>query len=110
AGIANSAALDYLSESPRSGIRFMFHEMREMRLPDPNFVEQHEFIVIFRTDPATTAAPAPAVAIDLSLRQLLGLQIIQEKGSLTTKEYMEANGTPARTAYRDLQDMVQKGV
>jgi predicted HTH transcriptional regulator len=84
--------------------------MQEMQLPDPEFVEQHEFIVIFRTHPATVPAPVPTVAFDLSPRQLLGLQIIREKGSVTTKDYMEATKAPARTAYRDLQDMVQKGL
>jgi ATP-dependent DNA helicase RecG len=93
-----------------SGIRFMFHEMRQMQLPDPELVEQHEFIVIFRTHPVAVEASSSPVQSDLSPRQLQGLAHIRAKGSLTTKEYMEATGAPARTAYRDLQDMVQKGV
>jgi hypothetical protein len=80
----------------------MFHEMRQMHLADPEFVEQHEFIVIFRTHPiAAEVSPSP-VQSDLSPRQLQGLALIRAKGSLTTKEYMEATGALARAAYRDL--------
>lgn len=91
-----------------SGIRLMFHEMRQMDLPDPQFVEQHEFVVIFHTRP-TALAP---VAEDLGLtdRQLQGLQMVREVGSISTSEYMRATGASERTAYRELQEMVQKGV
>lgn len=110
----NSLLAAYLRDIPGymerigSGIRLMFHEMRQMQLPDPEFVEQHEFVVIFRTQPSSIEPPTTPTL--LNERQLVGLQIIREKGSITTQEYIAATGAPTRTAYRDLQDMVEKGV
>jgi ATP-dependent DNA helicase RecG len=46
-----------------AGIRFMVNEMRELDLPDPEFREQHEFMVTFHNgqivapDVATTLSP-----------------------------------------------------
>jgi ATP-dependent DNA helicase RecG len=87
-----------------SGIRFMINEMREMRLPDPEFTEHFDFVVTFRN--GTTAEATN----DLSDRQRMGLQIVRDKGSISTSEYCAATGAAERTGYRELQDMVQRGV
>jgi ATP-dependent DNA helicase RecG len=89
-----------------AGIRFMVHEMRELGLPDPEFREQHEFLVIFRNGQAVS----PEVASTLSPRQLLGLQLIQERGSITSSEYCAATGASDRTALRELRAMVDSGI
>jgi ATP-dependent DNA helicase RecG len=87
-----------------SGIRFMISEMRAMQLPDPEFTEHQDFVVTFRSgrvmDENTT----------LNGRQQVALQIVREKGSISTGEYCMATGTADRTAFRDLQDLVAKGL
>ena len=84
----------------------LLNEMRALELPDPEFREQHEFLVIFRNGQVV----APDVANTLSPRQLIGLQLLQERGSITTNEYCEATGTSERTALRELRDMVSREI
>jgi ATP-dependent DNA helicase RecG len=88
------------------GIRFMMHEMRRMELPDPEFREQHEVVVIFRNG----LPVSKEVANTLSPRQLVGLQVIQEKGSISGSEYSAATGASDRTASRELRDLVARGI
>lgn len=87
-----------------SGVRFMINEMREMGLPDPEFSEHFDFMVVFRK--GQTAEENS----DLNPRQQIGLQLVRDKGSISTGEYVAATGTPVRTAYRDLQDLVDRGL
>jgi ATP-dependent DNA helicase RecG len=89
-----------------TGIRLMISEMRQIGLPDPEFVEQHEFVVIFRGGPRKAVNPTE----ELNERQLLGLQSIHEKGSINSGEYCAITGTSERTALRDLSELVEKGV
>ena len=78
--------------------------MRELDLPDPEFREQHEFLVIFRNGHLVSTEVASA----LSPRQLIGLQLIQKWGSLTSSEYCKANGASKRIALRELRDLVEQ--
>lgn len=87
-----------------SGIRFMMSEMRALGLPDPEFIEHQDFTVTFRN-----GTPESASA-DLNERQQLGLQIVRERGSISTGEYCSATGVAERTGLRDLQDLVTKGL
>lgn len=87
-----------------SGVRFMINEMREMGLPDPEFSEHFDFMVVFRNGESAEASN------DLNPRQQTGLQLVRDKGSISTSEYVAATGVPARTAYRDLQDLVERGL
>jgi ATP-dependent DNA helicase RecG len=89
-----------------AGIRLMVNEMALLGLPKPEFLEQHEFVVIFRNGRVGTSQQTSA----LSARQLLGLRLIQERGSITTREYVEMTGASERTALRELRDMVDRGV
>jgi predicted HTH transcriptional regulator len=86
-----------------SGIRFMMCEMRALGLPDPKFIEHQDFTVTFRN-----GTPESASA-DLNERQQLGLQIVRERGSISTGEYCSATGVAERTGWRDRQDLVTKG-
>jgi ATP-dependent DNA helicase RecG len=86
------------------GIRMMVQEMRQLGLPDPEFVEQHEFAVIFRNGREARTEHVP-----FNPRQILGLDLIRHKGSITSSEYMEATGASESTALRDLRDMVARG-
>ncbi len=87
-----------------SGIRFMIHEIREMGLPDPEFSEHFDFLVVFRNGMVAEETP------DLNPRQQIGIQIVHEQGSISTSEYGAATGVPVRTAYRDLHDLVDRGL
>jgi len=89
-----------------AGIRLMVNEMALLGLPAPEFLEQHEFVVIFRN--GWTSATQESSA--LTARQLLGLRLIQERGSISSREYVEATGTSERTALRELRDMVERGI
>ena len=84
----------------------MVNEMHELDLPDPEFREQHEFLMIFRNGHLVS----PDVASTLSPRQLIGLQLIQECGSITSNEYCETTGASERTALRELRDLVEREI
>ena len=62
--------------------------------------------MIFRNGQVSTVQTASP----LNARQLLGLRMIQERGSLTSREYVEATGVSERTALRELREMVERGV
>ncbi len=87
-----------------AGIRLMVNEMQLLGLPMPEFVEQHEFVVTFRNGRSGVSEASTA----LNARQLLGLRLIQERGSITTREYVDATRTSERTALRELRDMVER--
>ena len=84
----------------------MVNEMRELDLPDPEFREQHEFLVLFRNGQLVSSE----VASTLSSHKLIGLQLIQERGSITSSEYREATGASERTALRELRDLVERAI
>lgn len=89
-----------------TGVRLMINEMRQLTLPDSEFIEQHEFVVIFRNGPRKAVTPVE----ELNERQLIGLQIVHEKGSINSGEYCAATGASERTALRDLSELVEKGI
>ena len=88
-----------------SGVRFMIQEMRELGLPDPEFSEHFDFMVVFRNGLASANQ-----AVDLNERQQIALRIIREKGSLSTGEYSAATGASERTALRELREMLDRGI
>jgi ATP-dependent DNA helicase RecG len=88
-----------------SGVRFMIQEMREMSLPDPEFSEHFDFMVVFRNGLASADQ-----VVDLNERQQIALRIIREKGSISTGEYSTATGASERTALRELREMVDRGI
>ena len=85
-----------------SGIRFMVSEMRASRLPDPEFTEHQDFVVTFRNGMVADDD------VGLNERQKIGLQIVSERGSISTSEYCASTGASERTGLRDLQDLVAK--
>jgi len=87
-----------------SGLRFMVTEMREAGLPDPEFSDHLDFMVTFRNgQPAEESS-------DLNPRQVIGLKLARERGSISTPEYCVATGATDRMGLRDLQDLVAKGL
>jgi ATP-dependent DNA helicase RecG len=87
-----------------SGIRFMVTQMRDMGLSDPEFTDHLDFMVTFRNGVHLEAET------DLNPRQQIGLQIVRDTGSISTTEYCAATGAPNRTGYRDLQNLVERGL
>jgi predicted HTH transcriptional regulator len=69
-----------------TGIRLMINEMCRLELPDPEFIEQHDFVVLFGNGPRK----AISAAQELNERQLIGLQIIHAKGSINSGDYRAA--------------------
>lgn len=86
------------------GIRLMMRETRLLGLPDPEFIEQHEFVVIFRNGQTVEATNGP-----FNPRQVLGLPLIQQRGSITSSDYVEATGASESTALRELREIVERG-
>jgi ATP-dependent DNA helicase RecG len=87
-----------------SGIRFMIAQMREMGLPDPEFTNHLDFMVTFRNGQLVEDQG------ELNSRQVIGMQLARERGSISTPEYCAATGASARMGLRDLQELVAKGL
>lgn len=107
-----------------SGINFMINQMRLLNRPEPEFKEQHEFVVTFykeqpvalstreaggEVEAATTANPPAEPAMVQSRRQELALLYIQEHGAITNGEYRSLTGVSESTAMRDLEALVGQG-
>lgn len=86
------------------GIRMMVQEARQLGIPDPEFSEPQEFAVTFRNGRDITAEQLP-----FNPRQLLALDLIRQRGSITSGEYCEATGVSESTALRELRAMVSRG-
>jgi predicted HTH transcriptional regulator len=78
--------------------------MREAGLPDPEFSDHVDFTVTFRNGQPTEEPT------DLNPRQLIGLKLARERGSISTPEYCLATGATDRMGLRDLQDLASKGL
>jgi len=70
------------------------------------FVEQHEFVVIFRNGQPQEESRSEA----LNPRQVVGVEMIQKSGSISSTEYAAATGISESTALRDLRELVDRGV
>lgn len=66
----------------------MMHEMRRMELPDPEFREQHEVVVIFRNG----LPVSKEVANKLSSRQLVGLKLSKRREALPEASTVQLRG------------------
>lgn len=64
-----------------SGISFMINEMRLLHRPDPEFREQHEFIVTFYKEPVTAAGDQEAAG----LWPVISASPVQESANVTAK-------------------------
>ncbi len=118
-----------------SGISFMINQMRELGLPDPQFREEGEFIVIFSHTPASAnegtklsqseVSPPPStrkkkpsgermLPIDESdplrkKRQRLALRYVHTHGFITDERYQAITGTSKNAALRDLEALRERG-
>jgi ATP-dependent DNA helicase RecG len=108
-----------------SGIAFMINQMRALGKADPEFRTQNEFIVTFFRQGATAEvsgagtspmvravaeqSPTGKAELTQTERQRLALRYIHEHGRITNKQYRELTGVAEKTAFRDLEILVEQG-
>ena len=90
------------------GIRKMNEQCTEAGLPLPlYYYESSGFWVEFRKD---TYNEQSLKELGLNDRQVKAVLYVKEKGKITNREYQEINNVISRTALRDLDDLLLKGV
>jgi ATP-dependent DNA helicase RecG len=115
-----------------SGIRFMLDETKQMGLPGPQFREMGEFIVTFQKAPALLSPPQPVPYKEETLwgddedshaeipiqnrqseqreqRMTKAVEYVHQHGFITNGIYRKLTGVSDRTAYRDLETLVERG-
>ncbi len=112
-----------------SGIRFMLDETKRMGLPVPEFRQTSEFIVTFHKAQALlsvqeqlqnqrglwgagsvqTEILEQSIPDEVESRLLKAVQYVHEHGFITNKTYRGLTGVSDRTAYRDLELLVERG-
>lgn len=86
----------------------ILEECRKSELPEPEFIDDgYGFSVVFRTD---ILAEEYLRKLGLNERQIKAVGYVKERGKITNNEYQQACGTSARTATRDLSDLVSKAL
>ncbi|WP_322794739.1 helix-turn-helix domain-containing protein [Thermoflexus sp.] len=81
---------------------------RDQGLPDPEFANwQGGVRVVFSQDPYT---PERLRAMGLNERQIQAVRYVKERGRISNREHQELAGVSKRTASRDLDDLVQRGI
>ena len=95
-------------EKAGTGTTDMIADCREAGLPEPDF-EQHgpHFVATLWRDWLTQAV---MTWLRLSERQLKAVQHVKTTGKITNQEFRELTDVMIRTASRDLEDLVCKGV
>ena len=59
---------------------------------------------------ARADAPVSKDSDELNARQQIALRQVEDAGRITRQEYIETTGTSIRTASRDIEDLVKKGI
>ena len=95
-------------EKAGTGTTDMIADCIEAGLPEPDF-KQHgpHFVTTIWRDILTDKVLA---GIGLNVRQLRAVEFIKKNGRITSGQYQELTGIEARTATRDLVDLVSKMV
>ncbi|MEM4314301.1 MAG: ATP-binding protein [Thermoplasmata archaeon] len=97
-----------LIEEVGSGIGRILNDMKEAKLPEPEFKEEMGgFSVYFRKDIYNEEYLRK---LGLNERQVRAVIYVKEKGKITNREYQEINGCHRNTATQDLSDLVEKGI
>ena len=96
-------------ESWGRGIEKITEQCNEARLPMPIITNKgSDFWITFRKDIYNAVDLG---ALGLSDRQIKAVLYVKEKGKITNVEYLEINqGITDRTALRDLDSLIEKGV
>jgi predicted HTH transcriptional regulator len=91
-----------------SGTQAMIALCRDANLPEPDFEQRHGFFVLtlwrdWLTDEVLTG-------FHLNERQLQAIAYLKSSGVITNADYQRIAGSSQRTATRDLNELVQKGL
>ncbi|MBU2228108.1 MAG: DUF4062 domain-containing protein [Proteobacteria bacterium] len=106
--IAEPLYLAHYIEKAGTGTLDMVAQCREAGLPEPDFEERAgQFVVTLWRDWLTAEVLA---GLDLNERQKKALAYIKITGQFTNREYQQITGAIARTASRDLEGLVKKGI
>ena len=106
--IAEPMFLSHYAEKAGTGILDMIALCRDAGLPSPQFRQEGgQFIQTLWRDWLT-----PKVLADLGLneRQTRALNHVRVQAKITNSEYQKLTGATKKTAFRDLEDLVQKKV
>ena len=106
--VAESLYLTRYIERVGSGTQAMIELCRKAGLPEPQFEQRAgSFVITLWRDWLTAEVIAK---LDLNDRQRQALVSIKAKGRITNQDLREKTGVVIRTASRDLEDLVAKGV
>ncbi len=106
--IAEPLYLTRYIEKAGSGTQKMIELCRYNNLPEPEFrIQAGSFVTTLWRDWLTSNE---LVQLILNDRQLQAIAYLKSRGVITNTEYQEVTGSPQRTATRDLNEMVQKGI
>lgn len=95
-------------EKAGTGTTDMIADCREAGLPEPDFEQRGpHFVVTLWRDWLTQAV---MMGLGLSERQQKAIQHVKTMGKITNQELRELTDVVIRTASRDLEDLVRKGV
>lgn len=97
-----------LVERYGSGIERIIRALEEEKLPAPEIVSTPlGFTLTLRMNQFTDEF---LQALDLNDRQIAAISFLKEHGTITNTQYQTLNAVAARTALRDLNDMVTKHI
>ena len=106
--LAESLYLTRYIERVGSGTQAMIALCREANLPEPDFEQRHGFFVLtLWRDWLTDEAVA---GFHLSERQLQAITYLKTHRRITNSEYQQLTGVIRKTAARDLNTLVEKGI
>jgi predicted HTH transcriptional regulator len=106
--IAESLYLTRYIERVGSGTQTMIELCREAGLPEPQFEQRSgSFVITLWRDWLTAEALA---GYNLNDRQMQAIRIVKSQGRITNREYREQASVIIRTASRDLEELVDKGI
>lgn len=106
--LAESLYLASYIEKLGSGTQKMIELCQELGLPEPTFEQRSGFFVLtLWRDWLTDEVMAGFVLND---RQRLAISFLKSNQRITNADYQSVAGCPARTATRDLNELVKKGI
>jgi len=106
--VAESLYLTRYIERVGSGTQAMIELCREAGLPEPDFaLRAGSFVITLWRDWLTDEVLA---RLDLNERQRQAIAFVKAQGQITNRNLREQSGVTIRTASRDLEDLVRRGV
>jgi predicted HTH transcriptional regulator len=106
--IADPMYLARYIEKAGTGTQLMISLCRDAGLPEPDFEERSGSIVVTLWRDRLTNELFDALG--LSDRQRKGIAHVRKSGRIVNSEYQELVGVTRKTATRDLDDLVEKGL